>query len=208
MEVIKIIERSNRRRRYNWGTVALRTFRDEIYRPKAVLYPYSSTHVTPATVFGRDSVTFLDSDSLSIAKLQEAGLKTAHSDVRAFDPKGEKYDLMLFLQPELGTRHVIPHLTDKGYVLTNVGDYSAEELLFEVGGFALLGHMGWRTGKLSKNFDTILPLLRKSWEKYQQAREAFEKNGIDFEDVKRFFPSIDIVKTQDLRNILVLRKET
>ncbi len=127
--------------------------------------------------------------------------------MRSFDPKGERYDLLLFLQPELSARHTVAHLTDTGYVLTNVGDYTAEELLFERSEFALLGHINLRTGKLSENVDSILPILRKSWANYQQIEKALRSSGINLEELKSYLPNCNVWRAWDLRDILVLRRE-
>ena len=195
------------RKPYNWGAVPLASFAEKFGTPESALYPYCYMHITPAVVFGNERVTFLDNDANAIELLRREGLKAVHADVREFKPKGQKYDMLILLQPELGARHVIAHLKKGGFVLANTGDYTAEELLFERGSFELLGVIDRKTGEFARATATAINVLEASWRHYQEWAARLSSIGGDMEVEKSYLPSVEVAKAWNMRDMFVLRED-
>ena len=194
-------------RPYHWGTVPLTRYKDSFGTPQSAIYPFSYMHATPALVLGKERVTCIDVDAEAVRMLRKEGIKAVRADVRRMRPRGERHDLIVLLQPELGARHVLPHLKEGGYVLTNAGDYIAEELLFEHGGFVLLGAIDFKRGELCEPNIRMMETLQKSWQYYKQMEEHFTWLGKDFEEWKSFYPSEEVLSRWKRPDLFVLKRE-
>ncbi len=193
---------------YDWGAPAMITVRDVFNPTGDVLYPYCYTHTTPARILGKDRTLHVDSNPKAIAALQAEGFRGVVADVRTV-VLDQEFGAMVLLQPDLGAAHVIAHLAKRGYVITNMGDQIAEELLYRNGDgrFVLLGYIAMRTGHLSTNVEKLLRVvLPTSNEEYLQRVSTLGAETA--EQLKSYQPTQAIQRSGlSLRDFLILRKE-
>lgn len=96
-------------------------FKEQIHRPKSVLYPLCGLDASPAKVF--DNVTFVDSEVEPgsegiVRKLQDAWLHAIKCDIRDYKPE-EEHDLLILLNPTIPPGWATAHLARGGYILAN-----------------------------------------------------------------------------------------
>jgi hypothetical protein len=108
---------------------------------KSVVYPASSTDVTPSKVF--DNVTFIDIDENAIATLMKAGFNAIERNLRTFRPPVH-YDLLLRIACPIEI-DVGAYLRPGGYLIAN-NWFSAAEKLNMDNGLQLIGAIDYENG--------------------------------------------------------------
>ena len=101
-----------------------RKFASEYGMPTSVLYPCCGYDISPSEVF--PSVIYVDTDSLVVEALRNAGKEAYCSDICDFQLSAD-VDLLLVMNPQLDASYLAAKIK-KGYVISNNYNHSAEQL--------------------------------------------------------------------------------
>ncbi|MBD3303787.1 hypothetical protein GF343_01455 [Candidatus Woesearchaeota archaeon] len=151
-----------------------------------VLYACSGEDTTPARVWPRDNILFVDSNPCRTRVLQEQGFRTLTTDIETLENAGE-FDVIYTHNGPAKLHKCIEMLVNKAYVISN-NTYSIRD---RITGCTLLG-------ATKREDDPEFPgMLKKIWFdddptgffKEIQTYEEFQKHEMNA-DVRRSFESI------------------
>ncbi len=104
-------------------------FRKNIHEPGRVFYPCSGTDASPVKGFPNSEVVLMERIKGFEEIMHKNGIINAvQGDVLKHIPE-KPYDLVIILNPQLGSKPLVRHLKQGGYVLSNDYHKNASELL-------------------------------------------------------------------------------
>ena len=107
--------------------VAYMAFRYQVYSPRHVLHGCCAKDNSAAIAFGRDKVTFVDTDDRAMQELRADGCRALTEDMARYRPN-QLHDVVVVINSSGMDRWHARHLKPGGFFLVNNYHGAAEEL--------------------------------------------------------------------------------